>query len=99
MHKCESTILTDSFTNFGGIVSGPEAFLIFMFFYVLMFFICLTNQSVLDFFLIREYFDVFHIFKMILRTAFKLSSQFLKLFSTGLPEVFSTISMSWLLKI
>ena len=32
MHKCESTMLADSFTNFGGIVSGPVAFLKFTFF-------------------------------------------------------------------
>ena len=32
LHKCESTMLADSFTNFGGIISGPVAFLMFMFF-------------------------------------------------------------------
>ena len=32
LHKCESTMLADSFTNFGGIVSGPVAFLMFMFY-------------------------------------------------------------------
>ena len=26
LHKCESTMLADSFTNFGGIVSEPVAF-------------------------------------------------------------------------
>ena len=26
LHECKSTTLTDSFTNFGGIVSGPVAF-------------------------------------------------------------------------
>ena len=31
LHKCESTMLADSFTNFGGIVPGPVA-LMFMFF-------------------------------------------------------------------
>ena len=31
LHKCESTMLADSFTNFGGIVSGPVAFLKFTF--------------------------------------------------------------------
>ena len=31
LHKCESTMLADSFTNFGGIVSGSVAFLMFMF--------------------------------------------------------------------
>ena len=30
MHKCESKMLDDSFTNFGGVVLGPIAFLIFM---------------------------------------------------------------------
>ena len=32
LHKCESTMLANSFTIFGGIVSGPLAFLMFMFF-------------------------------------------------------------------
>ena len=31
LHKCESAMLANSFTNFGGIPSGPVAFLIFMF--------------------------------------------------------------------
>ena len=31
LHKCESTMLAGSFTNFPGIVSGPVAFLMFMF--------------------------------------------------------------------
>ena len=35
LHKCESTMLSDSFTKFGGIVSGPVAFLMFMFFIIL----------------------------------------------------------------
>ena len=26
LHKCESTMLADSLTNFGGIASGPVAF-------------------------------------------------------------------------
>ena len=30
-HKCESTMLADSFRNFDGTVSGPVAFLMFMF--------------------------------------------------------------------
>ena len=30
LHKCESKKLDDSFTNFGGVASGPIAFLIFM---------------------------------------------------------------------
>ena len=32
LHKWESIMLDDSFTNFGKIVSGPVAFLMFMFF-------------------------------------------------------------------
>ena len=32
LHRCESAMLADSFTNFGRIVSGPAAFLMFMFF-------------------------------------------------------------------
>ena len=31
LHKCKSTMLVDSFTNFGGIVSEPVAFLMFTF--------------------------------------------------------------------
>ena len=30
LHKCESTMLANSFTNFGGIVSEPVAFLMFL---------------------------------------------------------------------
>ena len=32
LHRCESAMLADSFTKFGRIVSGPAAFLMFMFF-------------------------------------------------------------------
>ena len=32
LYKCESKMLADSFTNFGGIVSVTVAFLMFMFF-------------------------------------------------------------------
>ena len=31
LHGCESTMLADSFTNFGEIVSGPVVFLMFVF--------------------------------------------------------------------
>ena len=31
LHKCESTMLADSFTNFGGILSEPAVFLMFIF--------------------------------------------------------------------
>ena len=30
LQKCESTILADNFTKFGGVVLGPAAFLMFL---------------------------------------------------------------------
>ena len=70
LHKCESTMLANSFTNFGGIVSGPVAFLMFMFFSNLFMTDTLAlgilkvlkkyfKKSISDFFLFLEYFDAF----------------------------------------
>ena len=67
LHICESTMLADSFNNFGGIMSEPVAFLMFMFFSNLF----MSETSALGilkfsvsfrYFLVLEYFDVFRIF-------------------------------------
>ena len=72
LHQCESTMLANSFTNFGGIVSRPVAFLMFMFFSnlfmtdtlalgLLKVFKKYFKKLISDFFLFLEYFDAFRI--------------------------------------
>ena len=104
LHNCESTILADSLTNLGGVVSGHVAFLMFMFLGHLLMLetsaLSISKASVsFRLFLIYRILWCFSYFLMILITILKLSSQFLKLLSTGFSDVFSTISRKWLLKI
>ena len=104
LHKCEFTVLADGFTNFGGIISGPVAFLMFMYFSNL-FMLETSTLGILKVSVNFRFFISFLYFLMILGTSIFqfcyqinnfiifpiLSLQFSKLFSTGFLDVFFTI--------